>query len=45
MSIWIDEEIEAVQAYRIAGRDDDEIRTLVRKLEARRAFRADRVAA
>ena len=45
MSIWPEDEIEAVQDYIIAGRTDDEIRSLVRRLVARRADRARRVAA
>lgn len=36
-SVWPENEVAAINAARIAGRSDDEIRTLVRELVAARA--------
>lgn len=42
-SAWVDSETDAVLAARIAGRSDDEIRDLVKKLEAQRKSIASRM--
>jgi prophage regulatory protein len=42
---WPDHELRAIAAARIAGKSDDEIKTLVRDLVKSRATLADKVAA
>lgn len=37
MSGWLESEVNAIMAARIAGKNDDDIRTLVKHLEAQRA--------
>lgn len=42
---WPEDEVDAVIAARVAGKSEDEIRSLVQRLHAARAKQADRAAA